>query len=550
MRFDDVTGKNWVTLNEVLIDPYGYPFVAIDSVSVNPAGEIFVATGGMYGYLIGMADMTGANPSVSTWTGGITSMSLDATGTMYEAGGFTAGLAQVNDPNADGFFGSSIRNVVPTPGPVYAMASSSPPPAVGLLSATALSFGSQNVGEPGAAQIVTLTNLGSAALTIHSIATGTGFKVSKSCGSELGGGATCKLSVRFDPTVTGPRSTKLVISTSGVHPVLYVGLSGVGTAPVALVLPAALTFDAQQKLSTSGTQTVTLTNTGSGPLNIASIMATGDFTQTNNCGNAVQPGNGCTIAVAFKPTADGARTGAVTIADDTVPGGTTQTVNLAGKGTPAAPLLTLTPEGIQFPEEKAGTVSLSQTVTLKNNSVAGVALGAPEFPAGFKGATTCGKALAKGASCVLHVSFAPVVAGPVTGTISIPVTGQAALSVGLSGTGTPVSEPSALSVNPGSIDFGAVQVSENPTMTFTVSNTLGVPVAIHSAALAGAKTFTLAKNSCGAVVAANASCTIGVMFTPLSASAYLNNAMFTITEGGGAQTQVPITGEAVAGGGD
>jgi hypothetical protein len=293
-----------------------------------------------------------------------------------------------------------------------------------------------------------------------------------------------------------------------------------------------------------------LRNPGSGPLTFRSIAATGDFTQTNNCGSGLMPGDGCTIAVTFKPTAAGTRSGAVTFSDDATPTGATQTVALTGTGIAAAPLVTVTPESLQFPDEEVGTTSLAQTLTLKNNSAAAVTLGKSAIPAGFDVSTNCGSTLAKGASCLAHVSFAPAAAGPVAGTISVPVSGQAGLTVGLSGTGVPVGTAPALQINPGSIDFGAVQVSENPTMTFTVSNTLGVPVAIHSAALAGANTFTLAQSNCTAILAGRASCTIGVTFTPTSTSVYLNTATFTIVEGGGAQTQVAITGEAVAGGGN
>jgi hypothetical protein len=548
-RFDDLTGTNWVTLNEVLIDPYGYLFTGIDSVSVGVSGEIYIAAGGTYSVLAGFSDMAGASPAVSLWTGNVSSMSVDVSGTLFEAGTFTPGLAEVNDAQADGYVGTTLSSAGIEPTVVYAKSTTSPPPAVGVLSGpAALSFGNQNVGEPSLSQSVTFTNIGSAAMTIHSIAAGTGFKVSNNCGTALKGGASCALAVRFDPTALGPRSTRLVLSSSGIHPLLSLALSGTGTAPEAVVSSTALNYDAQKVGTSSAAQTVTLSNNGSGPLTIQSIVATGSFVQTNNCGKTVQPGNGCTVSVVFSPSAAGAATGALTISDDALPTGTKQVVSLTGTGATTAPSLTVAPEAIQFPEQKIGTPSLSQTVTMKNGSAAAVSLGKPTYSAGFTVTTTCGATLAKGASCLFHVQFSPTASGPVSGMISIPVTGQSAMTVGLSGVGVMAGSAPALVANPTSVDFGPIGVSENPTLTFTVMNMLGVPVAIRSASLSGPSTMTLASNGCKLMLAGNGSCVVGVTFTPVTPSATIDTATFTIVEGSGAVTQVVITGEAVANG--
>ena len=54
---------------------------------------------------------------------------------------------------------------------------------------------------------------------------------------------------------------------------------------------AALTFSSQAYGTTSSTQTVTVTNTGSSALTTGTVTATGDFGATGNCaGSTVQPG--------------------------------------------------------------------------------------------------------------------------------------------------------------------------------------------------------------------------------------------------------------------
>jgi len=549
VRFDDLTGNNWVTLSEVLIDPYGYPFGQIDGVAVNAAGQIYVSTGGAYGYLIRCDDMTGLNPRVSEWAGGPTSMSLDKTGTIYVASGLKPGLAQMVDATGTGYFASALGGAVTSPGPVYARPVAIPPPAAAVLSAQALTFGSQNVGEPGAAQTVKVTNLGADPLTIDSITASADFNLAKTCGNALRGGASCAVSVSFDPVLTGARAAELVVTSNGVHPSLVVALSGTGTAPTADLLPGVLTFDARQTLTASAVQIATLVNSGTGPLTIASIKATGDFAETNNCGGRLAPGSGCTIGVSFKPTAVGARLGSLTIADDAVPGGTTQAVALTGTGVAAAPPLTVSPEGIQYPEQEAGTVSASQTVTLRNASGLAVTLGAPVYPAGFKVTSTCGTTLAKGASCVFQVAFAPAAVGRESGKIAIPVTGQAALTVGLSGRGTAAGAAPVLAANPAAVNFGQVVYNDDQTIKFTVMNTSGLAAALASHRLSGDPAITLTSYNCPAILASGASCTVGLLFTSTSTTPVNDSATFTFVEGTGAVTQVPISGQAVSDGG-
>jgi len=109
-----------------------------------------------------------------------------------------------------------------------------------------------------------------------------------------------------------------------------VSLSGTGIAPVAALTPS-LTFDPQVVGTTSAAQTLTLSNNGDATLDISSITAGSDFSQTNSCPNAVAPGASCTIQVSFTPSASGVRNGRVAVLDDD-PAGGTQTSALIGTG--------------------------------------------------------------------------------------------------------------------------------------------------------------------------------------------------------------------------
>ncbi len=95
-----------------------------------------------------------------------------------------------------------------------------------------------------------------------------------------------------------------------------------------------MSFGNQGVNTTSGGQTVTLSNTGGSSLTITSISITGtnagDFSETNTCGSSVAAGANCTISVTFTPTAAGSRVGAVTITDNAT--GSPQSVSLSGTG--------------------------------------------------------------------------------------------------------------------------------------------------------------------------------------------------------------------------
>lgn len=94
--------------------------------------------------------------------------------------------------------------------------------------------------------------------------------------------------------------------------------------------PGSLTFASQALGSTSSVQLVTLTNPGPTPLNITSINASGDFTQTNTCGNSVSPATNCMISVTFSPTVTGNRVGTISITDNAT--GSPQSIPLSGTG--------------------------------------------------------------------------------------------------------------------------------------------------------------------------------------------------------------------------
>ena len=107
-------------------------------------------------------------------------------------------------------------------------------------------------------------------------------------------------------------------------------LLNTGASPAVTLSATSLNFGNQKVGTTSQPQKITLTNTGSFALQIASMTVSGDFLEKNSCGPTLQLGHSCTITVVFRPRTRGARIGTVLINDDAPD--SPQTIQLSGAG--------------------------------------------------------------------------------------------------------------------------------------------------------------------------------------------------------------------------
>jgi hypothetical protein len=192
-------------------------------------------------------------------------------------------------------------------------------------SPTSLTFATQFVGTSSSAQSVTLTNYGTTALSITSIAASGDFSQTNTCGSSLAAEASCTISVTFKPTQRATRTGTLSITDNAAGSPQTVSLTGTGT--VVEFNPASLNFGSLG-IGGSKTLTTTLSNTGSTTLSISSITITGSttFSQTNTCGTSVAAGGSCTISVTFRAAKN--QSGDVSVSDNG--GGSPQQVRLSG----------------------------------------------------------------------------------------------------------------------------------------------------------------------------------------------------------------------------
>lgn len=206
-------------------------------------------------------------------------------------------------------------------------------PSTLVLSPVSLNFGSVLVGKT-ATLPVQVTNASPNAATFASITSTGDYVVSGDCpsaDSQLAPNTSCNLQISFAPTQSGIRPGTVSLATSLTTLPLTVQLIGTGTQSQLQITPASLNFSSIA-VSASANQTLSLSNTGTAPINGLSLAITGDYAITVPCALTVlAPGERCAVTVTFTPTAIGTRTGALTISSS---GQAPTTVPLTGNGVP------------------------------------------------------------------------------------------------------------------------------------------------------------------------------------------------------------------------
>lgn len=200
-----------------------------------------------------------------------------------------------------------------------------------------LSVANTLVGTTSPRRTVTVTNASGSPLNITNFVASGDFAVVGSgttpCFGTLNAGASCTVAVTFSPSVAGPiQGSITLMDNAPVNTQLY-NLKGSAVRPVSFS-PASLTFAAQAVGTTSVPKSVTLINNQAIALNLASLVASGQYTSaaggTNPCGSIINAHSSCTFVVTFTPAQPGAVPGVVTVTHDA--SGNPQVVRLSGTG--------------------------------------------------------------------------------------------------------------------------------------------------------------------------------------------------------------------------
>lgn len=197
-----------------------------------------------------------------------------------------------------------------------------------------LTFPTRLLGTTSPSQSVTLTNKGNTPLAINSVTTIGAFTQTNNCGGSVAAGGNCVIKVKFAPTAATALKASpnyignLIINDNDPASPQTVRMKGAGTG--VSLNPTSLNFGSQSVGTSSNPLPVTLTNAGVNTLTFATIVASGDFSETDNCTGGVLPNGTCTINVVFTPSTIGTLKGTLTLNDSDI--SSPQLMSLTGTG--------------------------------------------------------------------------------------------------------------------------------------------------------------------------------------------------------------------------
>jgi hypothetical protein len=227
--------------------------------------------------------------------------------------------------------------------PTYLTVTATP---LATLSTTSIAFGSVTVGNTSTTRTITLTNAGTAALTIGTIASNhSAFTLTHNCPATLAVSSSCTLSFTFTPAAATAYNSSATVTTNAASGTQTISLSGAGTAAATGLLswsgsPTALTFAAAPVGSVSATQTLTLQNQGTAAASLSAVALSGtdagDFTTSGTCsaGANLAANASCTVIVQFEPTAIGSRSATLQVTASNA--GNPASIALSGTATAAS----------------------------------------------------------------------------------------------------------------------------------------------------------------------------------------------------------------------
>lgn len=399
-------------------------------------------------------------------------------------------------------------------------------------------FGPAAASSPGGVRVFSVANATGKALTLQVNLPRQFVLAGAPCGA-LAPGASCSFTLQFVPLTNGGITGSVFVEakpsdgSATLSSIVYLQGFGVGQGVLAISgvpPPGNVLSFGQVNSGGNATQTVTLRNaSGTVPLTMRRISSAPPFLSTTTCGATLPATQSCTVTVTYAPTNQVAAgtasppslndTGSLVIESDAA--SSPDVVNLQGQAgavgvaSPANPVVlatyTLSQSSLTFGPTAVGNVSAPQTSTLANTGTLPIhVLGVVTTP-DFTVANGCATVL-PGASCTFAVTSTPQTAGTHVSALEIQSDSTTSLEfISLIAGGT----PAPLTIAPTSLDFGSVNlnVTSSP-QAVQVTNTSGAAVIFGAITASG---DFLAGGTCPApagTLAAGASCTVQVAFTP------------------------------------
>ena len=424
-----------------------------------------------------------------------------------------------------------------------------PPPAPTYLlsaSANSLNLGSLLVGASGSQSIV-LTNTGNSSVSISQVVvTGAGFTAGGfAVPLTLAAGQNATLTVAFSPVAAGNVTGGVSVISNATNSPTTIALTGSGIAPTRILSPSvsSLSFGNILVGKTSGSQTVSITNSGNSSVTISQFTVSGAaFTAGGlTVPTTLAAGQSASLTLSFSPSAAGTASGSVSLVSNATNSPTT--IALSGSGTVQTLQLTPSVTSLSFGNVLVGSTSSSQTVSVSNTGNGSVTIS--QLTSVGTGFTAAGMALpltlAAGQTTSMTVAFSPTASASVSGSVSVVSNAtNSPTTISLTGTGV---QPQ-ISVVPSSVAFGNATVGTSDAQTMTIRNTGTSNLSLSQATLSG-QGFVLGGLSLPLTVAAGGSAPFTLSFTPTSASNFAASLSLTSNAPGSPLT-VALTGTGLA----
>ena len=380
---------------------------------------------------------------------------------------------------------------------------------------TGVDFGDVTV-ETSSTRTVVVTNLGHSNATISAATvTGSGFNyMGPALPLTLSRGQSVNLTISFAPSAAGVSSGNLSLSTSGNVSPNSVPLTGTGVQSQQTLLltvsPQSVSFG-NVPVGSNGSQTVSLLNTGNGPVNVSqATMAGNGFGMS---GLAVPmtlgPGQSTAFTVSFAPAGAGSASGNISVVSNAA--NSVSTVALSGMG--VQPQISAAPGSVSFGTVTVGQTS-SQAVTLTN--AGGAPLNITQLAGPGTGFSLTGLALpltlAPGKSTAFTVSFTPTSGASSSSSLMLMSNAPTSpTTIPLSGAGS--AQVLQLTPSTTALSFGNQTLNASATQSVTLTNTGNSAVSISQVNVAGTG-FSLNGSAPLVTLSAGQAASFSVTFTP------------------------------------
>jgi len=305
---------------------------------------------------------------------------------------------------------------------------------------TSVSFSGVTVGSSGS-KTVTIANTGNTALTISQVSvnakdfSATGITTPQT----LNAGQSAALNVSFKPSASEQISGNITV-TSSLGASAVIPVSGGGVQAALTVTPPSVSFG-NVTVGIPNSQTIQLTNSGTGVLTISQVSATGTGYSTSalTLPLSLNPSQTTTFNVQFAPASAGSASGTVSIVSNAP--NSPAVIGLSGSGVASTQALSFSTHNLSFGSVDTGA-SATQSVTVTNTGNANVTISSMlAAGTGFSlsGAGTPAT-LTPTQSLTFGVIFSPTVAGNATGAVTVASNASGSpATIALSGTGAQTS---------------------------------------------------------------------------------------------------------------